>query len=82
MLDACVYDIHVLYTHANPCLSLVWVLIKKLIFTFLWKVQTNDIVSHFNQIRSCSTILRFMHTKSIIDCYICLILLRHRNIPI
>jgi hypothetical protein len=47
MLDACGHDTYVLYTHVYPCLSLVWVLIKKLIFTYLWKVQTNDIVSHY-----------------------------------
>ena len=38
MLDACGYD-----THANPYLSLVWVLIKKLVFAFHLPLESADL---------------------------------------
>lgn len=38
VLDACGYD-----THANPYLSLVWVLIKKLVFAFHLPLESADL---------------------------------------
>ena len=38
VLDACGHD-----THANPYLSLVWVLIKKLVFAFHLPLESADL---------------------------------------